>query len=467
MATASRQPHVLIVDDEEDTVELTRYALRASGINNVVTCTDSRRVPKLISGRRFAAITLDLSMPHLSGIELLAIIVEQSPGTPVIIVTGDDDVANAVECMKRGAYDFLLKPVENARLQAAVRNALDHYSMQNENRSLKERLLSGTLDRPPAFSDIIARSRTMESIFQYAEIIAPTDLPVLLTGETGVGKELLARGIHAASGRTGAFVAVNLAGLDDSMFSDTLFGHARGAFTGAAQDRQGMLVRASEGTIFLDEIGDASVESQTKLLRLLQEREFYRLGDDSPRFTDARFVFATNRNLEQMISSGGFRADLYYRLVSHRIQIPPLRDRAEDIPPLVDHFVALASRKLGRSVPTVTPDFLASFASLPLTGNIRELEGMIFDAVLRARGEQLSVKAVTVGGSRSDSSAPDVPAVDGDLYRNLAILPSLKVSENLLINEALRRSDGNQGKAARLLGLSRTALNKRINRPPA
>ncbi len=465
MARTSRQPQVLVVDDEPDSVELLRLALRASGITNVVTCTDSRRVPELLAGSRFSTITLDLSMPHLSGIELLALIVEQSPETPVIIITGDDDVVTAVECMKRGAYDFLLKPFENARLQAAVRNALDHFSMLDENRSLKERLLSASLERPPAFSGLIAQSRAMESIFQYAEIVAPTDLPVLLTGETGVGKELLARSIHDASGRTGAFVAVNMAGLDDSMLSDTLFGHARGAFTGASQERAGMLLRAREGTAFLDEIGDASAESQMKLLRLLQEREYYRLGDDTPRYTDARFVFATNRNLEEMTAAGTFRADLYYRLVSHRIRIPPLRERPEDIPLLIEHFVAAAARKLGKPAPAVESDFVAQLTSLPLTGNTRELEGMVFDAVLRSRGALRSSEPPTAIGPRSTPATQPVPAAEVDIYRNLPVLPSLRASESLLIEEALRRCNGNQGRAAALLGLSRTALNKRINRP--
>ena len=476
MAPEALNPRVLIVDDEPDMVQITQYALRRSGITNVVTCLDGREVPRLLDAEHFAVITLDLSMPSVPGIEVLDEIVRRSPETPVIIVTASGDAESAVECLKRGAYDFLVKPVESTRLMSAIRNALEQSSIRAENLSLKRRLLSTSLERPPAFAGILTCSRAMESLFQYAEVIAPTPLPVLITGETGVGKELLARSIHHASGRTGAFVALNLAGLDDAMFSDTLFGHTKGAFTGAQQERPGLLQRAESGTIFLDEIGDVSQESQTKLLRLLQEREYYRLGDDTPRYTSARFVCATNRNLEQMTGSGTFRSDLYFRLVSHTIDLPPLRERREDIPLLARHFAQQAATMMGKPVPSVTQEFLTLLEQLPLSGNIRELEGIMYDAVLRAGNGDLTLESALSGrrlsASASGGERPTLQTSLGstgasgleELMRSLGSLPTLEESERLFTREALRRAGGNQGVAAKVLGISRTALNKRIHR---
>ena len=476
MAPEALNPRVLIVDDEPDMVQITQYALRRNGITNVVTCLDGRKVPELLEDEHFAVITLDLSMPTVPGIEVLDEIVRLAPETPVIIVTASGDAESAVECLKRGAYDFLVKPVESTRLMSAIRNALEQSAIRAENLSLKRQLLSTSSERPAAFASILTGSRTMESIFQYAEVIAATPLPVLITGETGVGKELLARSIHDASGRTGTFVALNLAGLDDAMFSDTLFGHAKGAFTGAQQERPGLLQRAESGTVFLDEIGDVSLETQTKLLRLLQEREYYRLGDDTPRYTNARFVCATNRNLEQMIGSGTFRSDLYFRLASHTIELPPLRERREDIPLLIRHFVQQASKMIGKPVPNVTPEFLSLLDRLPLSGNIRELEGIVYDAVVRAGNGDLGPESAVSGRRLSGVPAGDVQPAQrttrsssGESWlekflRKLDTLPTLEESEQLFTMEALRRAGGNQGTAAEMLGISRTALNKRIHR---
>ena len=335
-------------------------------------------------------------MPHLSGAALLPRILAADPDLPVIIMTAAGDVETAVTLMRAGAFDFLVKPVDRMRMVASVRNAIDRAEMRRENVQLKEHLLSGTLKNPAPFAPIITESEAMMSLFRYVESIAATALPVLVTGETGSGKELVARAIHDASGRTGAFVPVNVAGLDDTLFSDALFGHLKGAFTGATADRQGMIARATEGTLFLDEIGDLAMESQIKLLRLLQDREYLPLGSDKARKTDTRFVFATNSDLEKAAAEGRFRRDLFFRLRSHHIRIPSLRERKADIPVLLDFFLQKAARHLGKSKPTV-PRELSTFLGLyAFPGNVRELEGLVFDAMVRHESGILSLDSFRI-----------------------------------------------------------------------
>jgi transcriptional regulator with GAF, ATPase, and Fis domain len=310
----------------------------------------------------------------------------------------------------------------------------------------------------------------MLQIFRYVEAIAPTSLPVLITGETGVGKELVARAIHSISERTGSFVPVNIAGLDDTLFADTLFGHVKGAYTGAESSREGMVAKAEDGTLFLDEIGDLAPESQIKLLRLLQEREYQPLGTDRPRPTNARFVFATNIDIARGIGEGKFRKDLLYRLRSHHIRIPPLRERTGDLPALVDHFFDKASRAVGKTRPTVPKELLPLLRGYAFPGNIRELEGLIFDAVVRHQSRVLSLSSFrnAIGERAADSveRTMSCTAEGGNLFEACQALPTLKEANSLLIEESLRRSGGNQDAAARLLGLTRTALNRRLNRKP-
>ena len=252
-------------------------------------------------------------------------------------------------------------------------------------------MLSAEPAHPEVFADIVTRDSSMLAIFKYAEAVAPTTLPVLITGETGVGKELIGRCIHAASGRSGSFVPVNVAGLDDTLFADTLFGHVKGAYTGADAAREGMVAKAGEGTLFLDEIGDLAPESQIKLLRLLQEREYYPLGTDRPRPASARFVFATNLDIAKAMGDGKFRKDLLYRLRSHHIRIPPLRERPSDLPVLLDHFFQKAAKVVGKDQPPVPRELLPLLGSYAFPGNIRELEGMVFDAVVRHQSHTLSL----------------------------------------------------------------------------
>lgn len=322
-------------------------------------------------------------------------------------------------------------------------------------------------DGHAAFYPIVTRSPKMRSIFRYLVAVADTEQPVLITGETGVGKELVARSLHEASGRSGHFVAVNVAGLDDHMFSDALFGHARGAFTGADQSREGLIARAAGGTLFLDEIGDLSLPSQVKLLRLLQENEYYPLGNDRPKTSSGRIVVATNCDLFLKMQQDLFRKDLFYRLGAHQVHIPPLRERLEDLGPLVDLFLDESARALKKTRPATPSELIGYLHNYDFPGNVRELKAMLFDAVARHRRGVLSLASFRqVIGTRGGTSSNPLEYLN-ELQGHSASkgqMPTLKEAEEALIAHALEAAGGNQGIAASYLGITRQALNKRLVR---
>ena len=266
---------VLLVDDEADILQGFKLKLRRGGIRGAICCQDSRQAMAMATEQQVALVLLDLFMPHLTGRELLSMLTKELPEVPVIVVTGMNDVQEAVDCMQAGAHDYIIKPPDDERFLSSVRRALETSRLRRECRALKERVLSEELRHPECFSALVTRSPSMLACFRYVEAVAGTDEPILITGETGVGKELLAQAVHVLSRSESAIVAVNVAGLDDHAFSDTLFGHKRGAFTGADERRDGLIKKASEGTLFLDEVGDLSPSSQVKLLRLLQEHTFF------------------------------------------------------------------------------------------------------------------------------------------------------------------------------------------------
>jgi DNA-binding NtrC family response regulator len=462
---------VLLVDDEPQALRSLDAALRSAGIDNVVSCQDSRQVMTLLAEREIGVMLLDLWMPHLSGEELLSAVSAQLPELPVIIITGVNEVETAVRCMRSGAFDYLVKPVDKERLLTAVSRAIEIRDLRRENLSLRKSLLSPALEHPEAFSAIVTANEAMRSIFQYVEAIARTPQPVLITGETGVGKELVARAIHALSGREGEFVAVDVAGLDDNVLADTLFGHRRGAFTGADEPRRGLVEQAAGGTLFLDEIGDLSNPSQVKLLRLLQEREYRPLGADVPKRADARVVVATNQDIVLSQQSGKLRRDLYYRLSTHHVHLPPLRERLDDLPLLVDHFLEEASRVLKRKRPTPPRELYALLGSYDFPGNIRELRSMVFDAVSSHRSRMLSMDqfkaAFDRGIERSGQRKPGAGRTAEKTAAEIRFpqrLPTLQDAEQALVAEALKRAQGIQSVAARMLGITRQALNRRLRR---
>ena len=465
--TETPYPHfkILLVDDEPAWLRSVSLILARNGITNIATCTESRDVLEILAGREVGLVLLDLTMPHLSGEELLTRVAELYPETTTIVVSGMNQIETAVRCMKLGAFDYFVKTVEEDRLVQGVMRAIRMHELERENRAMSDRLLSGGLRNPGAFSDIITADRAMHAIFSYVEAIAPSPQPLLITGDSGVGKELVARAVHKLSNRSGRLVSVNVAGLDDNVFSDTLFGHLRGAFTGADQPRRGMIEEAAEGTLFLDEIGDLSIASQIKLLRLLQESEYFPLGSDRPKRLSARIIVATHQNLSAKKAAGQFRRDLYYRLRTHRIQVPPLRERLGDIPLLVEYFLHLAAKDLGKKKPTPPRELFQLLASYSFPGNVRELRAMIYDAVSVHRDRVLSLETFidTIGSAGGNGGSESGPLADS-LFKSLEILPTITDTVTQLVVAAMARADGNQTIAARLLGISQPALSKRLSR---
>jgi DNA-binding NtrC family response regulator len=462
---------ILVVDDEENFLKSVEFILKYDGITNFVLCNDSREVLPQLNRQEFSLILLDLLMPFITGQEILPRIVEDFPEIPVIVITAENRIERAVECIKAGAADYIVKPVDENRLLLTLKNIIKFNEVQKVNKLLTNRIGTDRIEDPDAFFDIKTQNEKMKSIFQYVEAIGKTSFPVLITGETGTGKELLAKSIHRVSDRKGKFVALNIAGEDNSVVSDTLFGHAKGGFTGAVGYRKGLIEQAVSGTFFLDEIGDLNREVQVKLLRLLQEKKYYPIGSDTEKTTDARFIFATNQRIEKLLEEKKFRKDLYYRLQSHHIHLPPLKERADDIPLLIQYFLEKGSEELGKKKPTPPPELFTLLANYNFPGNVRELQGMIFDALSRHTKGILSMSTFIEKinpeqpiQKYSEDDALDEITTDKSKIIFKGNIPTLKEMEEILINRALNDSKGNQTMAARILGLSRKALNNRLIR---
>lgn len=460
-------PPIVLVDDEEEILFSTKTALRTAGITHVKTLSDGRELLDFLENHGAMVIVLDLVMPHISGAKLLPQVAERFPGIPVIIMTATQEVETAVACMKQGAFDYLTKPVEKNQFVTCVQKAMEMHALRQQVGRLKGYLLSDELKQEAIFAHIITRSKRMRSIFQYVEAVSLSQDAILVVGETGAGKELLVEAIHASSGCRGKLVALNAAGLDDTMFSDTLFGHTRGAFSGADQVRKGLIAEATRGTLFLDEIGDLSGASQVKLLRLLQERKYYPLGSDVPRESNARIVCATHQDLEKRMAENTFRQDLYYRLATHKVHLPPLRERKEDLPLLLGHFMEKAAHSLQKSVPTPPPELFNLLKSYHFPGNIRELAAMVTDAVAQHQSGILSMqpfeKVIFKKSSPSAPAASQEVSHKENVFRDIPTeLPTFQEAEAQLLDEAMRRAGNNQSIAAAMLGITRQSLNRRV-----
>jgi len=460
---------VLLVDDDPRFLSSAETALVAAGIQPVHTLAEYREILPFLSGTEVATIVLNLGGRHLEGMELLPRIKQDFPQLPVIVVTGSMNIEMAVTCIKAGAFDYLIKPMEKTRFLSCVKRALELRDLREAVNSLQEQLISPKPDEALLAFGILTRNRSMQAIYNYMKAIAHSRQPVLITGETGSGKDLVARAIHGLSGCEGKFVAVNVAGLDDTAISDTLFGHRKGAYTGADEAREGLITQASSGTLFLDEIGDLADSSQVKLLRLLEEKEYYPLGADVSQKTDTRILCATNHNIKELVSAGKFRKDLYYRLVAHHIHLPPLRDRKEDIPLLAEHFLKEAAESAKKKPPTPPSELFTLLSTYHFPGNVRELWAMVFDAVMQHQGGILTLdsfkKAIGIHGS--SPTAASIPGRTPEEQAPIALydrFPTLKEAEEYLISEAMARSNNNQGIASFLLGISRYTLNKRLVR---
>jgi len=462
-------PNILMVDDDPVTLEVNLTAMASMGVTNVLALEDSRDILSLLEKQTVSAIVLDLKMPHISGDALLPLLTREYPQIPVIVLTSSDDLETAVECMKAGASDYLTKPADSRRLIMSIEKALKSGVHEADGGSSGDFLLNEHLEHPDVFASIITSSKQMRSLFKYIESVAQSDQPVLITGETGVGKELVARAVARLSKRNGPFVTVNAAGLDDTLFSDTLFGHNKGAYTGADQARDGLVAAAASGSLFLDEIGDLTESSQIKLLRLIQEQEYYPTGSDHLKKCDARIIVATNHDLADLISCGKFRKDLYYRLCAHRIHLPPLRERREDIPALLDHFATIAATALNKPKPAISREVVALLATYYFEGNVRELHGMVFDAVARHLSGPLTLEHFTGMSKRSaamhqnDESTDRGGDLDKALFSHFGRFPTIREVEDYLIVTAMNLTSGHQRSAASMLGIARQTLSKRLN----
>jgi len=454
---------ILIVDDEPITLDSVEMVLNTEGINNIILCQDSREVKKILAEKEISIILSDLLMPYVNGEEILQYVADNYPEIPVIIITGVNDIETTVRCMKSSAYDYIVKPVDENRLLTTVNRAINLKELQNEAKTLRQHLLSESMINNESFGKIVTRNKKMISIFQYIESVAKSSQPVLVTGETGTGKELFAEAIHKSSGRQGNFVALNIAGLDENIFADTLFGHLKGAYTGAERARDGLVEMASGGTLFLDEIGDLKQEHQIKLLRLIEAREYFQLGADAPRKSNVRIIVATNRNLREMSNKEGFRNDLYFRLSAHQIHIPALRERLDDLPLLLDYFLGEAAKDMDKKKPTPPPELITYLSTYHFPGNVRELKALVFDAVANHTSKMLNMGTFKkyVEENTTKSAVPDkilAEKIKKFEVESWESLPSIKEITNVLIDEALKRTDGNQSVAARLLGITRQTL---------
>lgn len=453
---------VLLVDDEPAWLRSLSLTLERAGISNIASCQDSRKVLPLLEKGQVGLILLDLTMPGYSGEELLEIISERYPDIMVIIISGMNELDTAVRCIKKGAVDYFVKTDMQEHITKGVLRAISSHEMKLVAKGMGQRLLSNKLEHPEAFDEIITCSNSMFSLFKYMESVAISSQPVLVTGESGVGKELVARAIHTLSERRGKRISLNVAGLDTTSFSDTLFGHHRGAFTGAHSTRPGLIEQARGGSLFLDEIGDLDLQSQVKLLRLLQEGEYFPLGSDRPKNAQTRIIAATHQDLQKKVQEGRFRKDLYYRLCIHNVHIPPLRERKGDIPLLLDKFLQDAATEMGKKKPTVPPELLTHLKNYSFPGNVRELQGMVYDAVSTHKSHVLSMQSFLQAMHADaelhteDSTEPPEP------FAQFEDLPSIAECTVMLIKEAMKRADDNQTLASRMLGISQPALSKRL-----
>lgn len=452
---------ILLVDDDEAILEAMSLAFHMNGITNVITQSDSRKVMDFLEEQEVAFVLLDLTMPHITGEELLKKITAKYPQLPVVMATANDDTETVVSCMKTGAFDYIVKPIDTARLLSATHCAMEIRELRIENDLLRNQKRVTSLENPEVFSDIMTQNSKMIAIFKYIESIAQSSQPVMITGETGVGKDLIAKAIHKLSGRKGELVSVNVAGLDDNIFADTLFGHAKGAYTGATSVRDGQVKKAAKGTLFLDEIGDLSMMSQVKLLRLVQEREYLPLGSDRPMYTDARIIVATHRDLDSLKDSGDFRKDLYFRLYSHQIHLPPLRERLEDLPLLVEHFLEISAKELNKKKPTAPKEIYDLLKTFHFSGNVRELQALIYDAVSKHTSGVLSLETFRNAVASTGVASCTVNGDGGETGTGIN-LPNLNLKDarRLLVEEAMKRANDNKTVAAKLLGISRQAVSQ-------
>jgi two-component system response regulator HydG len=443
---------ILIVDDDANHRAMLRTLLSEWGAGADEAGSGEEAVA--LSGERpYDLILMDVQMAGMTGIEALREIRAYNPAVPVLIMTAYADVENAVEAVKAGAYDYLPKPLEFDEFRLTLDRALDHAALRRENRRLRERL-GGSFDN----AGIIGASPLMRNVLETLSMVAPSEATVLICGESGTGKELFARAVHANGRRKkGPFVDVNCAALSENLLESELFGHEKGAFTGADRRREGLFSQADQGTIFLDEIGEISPSMQVKLLRVLQEREFQRVGGDRKIRVDVRIVAATNRNLREEVTAGRFRQDLFFRLNVVTLIIPPLRDRMEDVPFLAASFLERFAARNNKPVRGFTPGAVDRMMRYSWPGNVRELENAVERSVVLLVGDYVTERELppSVAGDAADAPA--------SAHRTLSGL-SLQDAEKIVIAETMKNCGGNKTEAAKFLGVTRKTLLAKMTR---
>jgi nitrogen regulation protein NR(I) len=464
---------LLIVDDEPNVLYSLEKRLRSESLE-VITASTARQGIEMVRRRDPDAVLLDVRLPDMSGLDAFNEIREHDPRLPVVIITAHATTETAIEAMKRGAFEYLLKPLDLPELREVVSRAIELSHLSRVPAVFGEEAAGDTrADR------IVGLSAPMQEVYKSIGRVAPQDVNVLILGESGTGKELVARAIYFHSRRSQRpFLAINCAAIPESLLESELFGHERGAFTGAERRRIGKFEQANQGTIFLDEIGDMVLATQAKILRLLQDGRFERVGGNETIETDVRIIAATNQNLEALVAKGRFREDLYYRLKVFAIRLPPLRERIEDLPILVGHFMKLSSRELGKPIRSVARETMDRLKAYDWPGNVRELQSAIKYAFVQATGDVLApnwLPESVLRAGTSGISSGDVARSSGSL--NIAGLADRLIQsdskdiyrqvhaevDRILLDEVLRQVDGNQVLASQMLGISRTTLRSKLS----
>jgi two-component system response regulator PilR (NtrC family) len=452
-----RTGDILIVDDERSMREFLGIYLRREGYR-IEAAPGGTEAMAALKSRTFDLVITDLRMPDGDGLQILSEAKRLHPDTEVIVVTAFSTTETAIAAMKAGAHDYLTKPFKIDEVTLVVDRAMEKRRLARDNLALRDEIKGRyKLDR------LLGKSQPMQRVFDLLSKVASTRTSVLLVGESGTGKELAARALHELSPRTGPFVAVNCGAIPETLLESELFGHVKGSFTGAGTDKQGLFEAANGGTLLLDEVADLPVAMQVKLLRVLQERKVKPVGGVTEREVDVRIVAATNRDLEAEVDKATFRQDLYYRLNVIQVRLPPLRERREDLPLLVDHFVRKFSAEHGRPVTSATPEVMSALMTYHFPGNVRELENMIERAVTLATSDQLALDAFpSLAGLRGAEPSPN--AIDHLPDDGLDLEHHLEDYERTILIKALEKTGGNRTEAARLLHVSFRSMRYRLSK---
>ena len=445
---------ILITEDDEDLAFVIREALTRQGYEAEVAPTAGALLDKL-KGGSYDLILLDVRLPDMDGLDAIPRCRDLAPETPIIVMTAHGTRQIAMNAITRGAYDFFTKPLKMTEFQVVVARALDRRRLQQQVKVLREGQAAG------GFEELIGKSESLKRVIDMAQRAAPTDLTVLIHGESGTGKELMARALHRLSARKdGPFIPVNCAAIPEGLLESELFGHERGAFTGAIRARPGRFELAHDGTLFLDEIGDMPMAMQAKILRVLQERQFERVGGTRSIGADVRVIAATHQDLEAMAAEGRFRSDLFYRLQGVRLVMPPLRERIDDLPLLVTHLLERAAQRLWRQPATVSTEALRSLWTYPWPGNIRELQHVLEGAMVLSDGVILPehLPPAVQRGAKTAAAGDAAPVVTGSLDE------ALEEWERRAILDALQKAHGVQARAAKILGITERSLWYRVKK---